>query len=127
MYKINFYIPTEIEDRLFSFAVIAARYQGTWLLCRHHARDTWEMPGGKREPDESIEETARRKLLEECGVEDVHLRAVAAYSIMEGTQTRYGMLYFTEITQLHARPQNSEIAENKTFVSLQSPFIIITS
>lgn len=39
----------------------------------------WEMPGGRREPHETIEETARRELLEEAGVA---LRSLHVFATM---------------------------------------------
>ena len=60
---INFYdsggVFSIANDRL-KFAVIAARYQGKWIFCRHKQRDTYEIPGGHREPGEDINDTARR-------------------------------------------------------------------
>ena len=63
-------------DSDLTFAVIAARYEDRWLLCRHRDRQTWEMPGGHREPGESIYQTAQRELLEETGVAECQLEAV---------------------------------------------------
>ena len=43
-----------VEDELLKFAVIISFYQGKMVLCRHKDRDTYEIPGGHREADESI-------------------------------------------------------------------------
>jgi len=37
------------------------------VFCKHKDRDTFEFPGGHREKDEKIEETAKRELWEETG------------------------------------------------------------
>lgn len=42
---------------------------GEVLLVRHEGEDEWSDPGGKHEPDESIEEAARREVWEETAVE----------------------------------------------------------
>ena len=65
MAKVTFFEPGTLEDRLLEFAVIAARYEEHWVFVRHRCRDTWEIPGGHREPGETVEEAARRELWED--------------------------------------------------------------
>ncbi|HIV24166.1 MAG TPA: NUDIX domain-containing protein, partial [Candidatus Merdiplasma excrementigallinarum] len=72
--KICFY--DKAEDALLKFAVIIARMEGKWVLCRHKDRNTWEFPGGHREEGESILETARRELYEETGATDFQIEPV---------------------------------------------------
>jgi len=43
--------------------------EGRVLLVRREDEDRWEEPGGKHEPGESFEETARREAAEEAGIE----------------------------------------------------------
>lgn len=38
-----------IEDSLIKFVVIVSRFNGKWVLCKHKERNTYEVPGGKRE------------------------------------------------------------------------------
>ena len=106
-------------DSDLTFAVIAARYEDRWLLCRHRDRQTWEMPGGHREPGESIYQTAQRELLEETGVAECQLEAVSAYGVYtEDGQRTYGGLFFAEGEELGRRPEGSEIAENRLMEGL---------
>ena len=58
--KVNFY--EQVDDELLRFAVIIARHNGKWVFCKHRERDTYELPGGHREPGEQILDTARREL-----------------------------------------------------------------
>lgn len=87
----------QAEDSSLRFAVIAARYQGHWVFCKHKDRQTLECPGGHREPLEPIEETARRELWEETGAVDFTLHQICPYSVQTDTQETYGMLFFAEI------------------------------
>ena len=106
-------------DSDLTFAVIAACYEDRWLLCRHRDRQTWEMPGGHREPGESIYQTAQRELLEETGVAECQLEAVSAYGVYtEDGQRTYGGLFFAEVEELGRRPEGSEIAENRLMEGL---------
>lgn len=63
--EVSFY--ENVEDHLLKFAVIIAKTEGKWVFCRHRERDTYEVPGGHREPGEEILHTAERELYEETG------------------------------------------------------------
>lgn len=119
MYQIDFYNPDVAINKPFIYAVIVSRYQGQWLLCRHKARDTWEVPGGHCEPGETPLESARRELYEESGALEYHLRPVRVYSVSKnGGEKSYGLLCFAEISRLGPLPEGSEIAETAFFDEL---------
>ena len=59
MTEVMFY--DQVADDLLKFAVILGRTQGKWVFCKHKERDTFEVPGGHREPGETILETAKRR------------------------------------------------------------------
>lgn len=98
---VNFY--EEVEDGLLKFAVIIAKTAGKYVFCKHRDRDTWEVPGGHREPGEIISDTAKRELYEETGALDFDIKPVCVYSVtakdnFDG-QESFGMLYYAEIKE----------------------------
>ncbi len=102
MVEINFY--ETAEDRLLKFAVIIAKTKGKRVFCKHKERDTYEMPGGHREPGETILEAAKRELREETGAVDFEIKPVCVYSVKGKTKVNendkeesYGMLFAAEI------------------------------
>ena len=111
MTEVNFHYHTTVEDSLLEFAVIVARYQGKWIFCRHKDRKTLEIPGGHREPGESIEQTAYRELVEETGCIQAQLKPVGIYHVKTEEWLRYGKLFFAEISALGSLPSASEICQ----------------
>lgn len=108
--EVLFYELDTIEDQQLRFAVIISRYQEQWVFVRHHARKTLEIPGGKREQDETIDLCARRELMEETAAEVFELRPLYCYGVKKGTALSYGQVYFAEISCWQATLEN-EIAE----------------
>lgn len=78
MICVNFY--EKADSDLIRCAVIAAKYRGKWVFCRHKERKTWEFPGGHIEKGETAEAAAGRELYEETGALEYRLYPVAAYS-----------------------------------------------
>ena len=77
--EVKFY--ENVNDELLKFAVIIAKHQDKWVFCKHKERDTYEIPGGHREKDESIIETAKRELIEETGAIDFKIEPICVYSV----------------------------------------------
>ena len=103
MLKVTF--PDSVSDEKLKFAVIVARSGGKWVFCKHRERDTYECPGGHREPGEDIEQTARRELWEETGAEKFVLRRIGPYAVDDEGTVTCGMFYFAEIESFGALPE----------------------
>lgn len=53
---------------------------GTFLLVKPSYQESWTLPGGGVEPRETLEDTARRELREEAGVEAGDLQIFGIYT-----------------------------------------------
>lgn len=101
------------------------------MFCKHKERDTYEVPGGHREPGETIEEAARRELYEETGAIAFLLQPVCVYSVTDpdatDSQESFGMLYCAEIEdfepELHSEIEKTvlseKLAEHWTYPEIQ--------
>ena len=131
MLEVNFY--DEIADDLLKFAVIISKTEGKWVFCRHRERSTYEVPGGHREPGETILETAKRELQEETGAVEFEIKPICVYSVTGKTKvnktdadTSYGMLYYADIfsfEELHSEIEEilitDSLVENWTYPLIQ--------
>lgn len=118
--QVNFY--DKVEDELLKFAVILSRHNGKWVFCKHKERDTYECPGGRREPGETIEETANRELREETGALEYKIEPICVYSVIGKTRVNqtekkamecYILLIFKSL-------KRNYIAKSRVYVSLKS-------
>ncbi len=120
-----------VDDVKLKFAVIISKHMGKWVFCKHKQRDTYEVPGGHREPGEEILQTAKRELYEETGAVDFDITPVCVYSVtapdnFDGQET-FGMLYFADIKtfekELHSEIEKiiitDELADNWTYPQIQ--------
>ncbi|MDE6881412.1 MAG: NUDIX domain-containing protein [Oscillospiraceae bacterium] len=127
MIEVRFY--ESAEDALLKFAVILAQADGKWVFCKHRRRTTLEIPGGHREPGESIEEAARRELWEETGAQEFSLRPVCVYSVVRdgSPDESFGMLYYADVRsfapELHSEIEKivllDGLPENWTYPEIQ--------
>lgn len=108
MTEVKFY--DSVDDSLLKFAVIIARSNGKWVFCKHKDRDTYEIPGGHREPDEKIIDTAKRELYEETGAIKYSIEPICVYSVIspenfDGQET-FGGLYYADIIEFENELHN---------------------
>ena len=118
MVKVNFYELNTIEDNKLLFAVIMTKFKGHWLYVRHKDRNTWEIPGGHREENENINDTASRELFEETGATKFKLTPVCIYSVETDENIEYtesfGQLFYSQVETLD-NILHFEIVETKLF------------
>ena len=76
------YFYETVNDKYLKFAVIIAKHEGKYVFCKHKLRDTLEIPGGHREIGESIDEAAKRELIEETGAIDFDIVPICIYSVV---------------------------------------------
>ena len=121
MVEVKFY--EQVNDELLKFAVIISRTKGRWVFCKHKERETYEVPGGHRELNESIFETAKRELMEETGAVDFSIKPVCIYSVKGKTRVNeivddesFGMLFVADIfsfeEELHSEIEKILITDN---------------
>lgn len=121
--KVKFH--NEANDELLKFAIIIAQHNGKWVFCKHKQRNTFELPGGHREPNEAIIDTAKRELYEETGALSYDIKPLFAYSVTgksrvipSGEET-FGMLYLANINKFEDE-LHSEIESVHLFDELPS-------
>ena len=118
-----------VEDSLIKFAVILSQSEGKWVFCKHRERVTLEIPGGHREPGETVEEAARRELQEESGAQKFSIRPVCVYSVVrdDSPDESFGMLCYADIRsfapELHSEIEKivllDRLPENWTYPEIQ--------
>lgn len=135
MIEVKFY--DQVADELLKFAVIISKTNGKWVFCKHKERNTYEVPGGHREENETILETAKRELQEETGALDFSLSPICVYSVTgknkvkETGEETYGMLFFANIktfeNELHNEMEKvlitDTLVENWTYPLIQPKLI----
>ena len=113
MLEVKFY--EQVDDKLLKFAVILSRTQGKWVFCKHRERTTYEIPGGHREPGETIRETAERELREETGAVEFDMEQVGVYSVKTEESETFGMLFVADIfsfEDIHSEIESILITED---------------
>ncbi|MBO7527345.1 MAG: NUDIX domain-containing protein [Clostridia bacterium] len=98
-----------VDESEYSRVIMAARYNGKWIFCKHKERDTWELPGGHIEAGEDWLTAAKRELYEETGATDADFEQICVYKI-----SKPGLMCFAEVKKLDKIP-NFEIEKIEFF------------
>ena len=119
MVEVKFY--DNVPDELLKYAVIISKTAGKWIFCKHKERDTYEVPGGRRELGENIFDTAKRELREETGAVEFDIKPICVYSVKGKTRVNenaedesFGMLFVADVfsfEELHSEMEKILITE----------------
>ena len=135
MLEVKFY--DNVDDELLKFAVIISKTNGKWIFCKHKERESYEVPGGRREYGETIVETAKRELMEETGAVKFNIEPICAYSVKGKTRVNkndedesFGMLFIADVfsfEELHSEIEKilitDTLIENWTYPLIQPKLI----
>ncbi|MED4019184.1 hypothetical protein [Sutcliffiella cohnii] len=108
--KIEFSNIGAVSDRELKFAVISAMYKGKWLYVKHKDRNSWEIPGGHREPGEIIYET---------GCKEVDLVPICDYSLDDSVNKIFGRLFFARVKEIGQVKLFDNLPKNLTYLEIQ--------
>lgn len=82
-----------------SHILVICQYENKWLLTNHKQRG-WEFPGGKVENNETLEDAAKREVLEETGALVKEMIPIAAYKVFETNRTFVKKVYLGMVDTL---------------------------
>ena len=97
-------------------AIVYRKYHGNTeiLLIKHINSGHWSFPKGHVEGDETEEETAKREIMEETGIDvnlDTTFREIVSYSPRKDTQ-KIVVYFIGKAKNTDYTPQEEEIAEH---------------
>lgn len=79
--------------------LIFAKFENKNVYVRHKDRTTYEIPGGHREPNETIEECAKRELMEETGATNFTIKPLFLLGVEKEELEDYGQVFMAEIEE----------------------------
>lgn len=120
-FNITLYPAGTIHLSNLDYVIIGARENDKWIFVRHKERNSWELPAGHIEINETALEAASRELFEETGSIEAEIEAVIDYSGFRNGQARSGRIFFATVLKRGPIPE-SEIAEIRISKNSPSPY-----
>jgi len=114
----------EVVRHLGSVAALPVHEDGRLVLVRQYryAVDAlvWELPAGRLDPGESVEDAARREMEEEVGLRPRRLEPLATFYTTPGfCDERMHLFRATGLTAVTARPEADERIESGAFTRVE--------
>jgi ADP-ribose pyrophosphatase len=110
MTTVRFY--ENVEEEWLKFVVIVSSYKGQWVFCKHRQRNTYEVPGGHREPGEDILAAAKRELYEETGATEYSIYPICIYSVENSSTVEEGKAKKEKIEE--GKAEKRKLEEGRT-------------
>jgi 8-oxo-dGTP diphosphatase len=96
-------------------AVVSVLFSaGQFVMVRHKDRG-WEFPGGRRQGNETYQETAAREILEETGARIKEIQGMGHYVDSAGRLT---VIAYAEVSSFETAPEPGEITEVALFTEI---------
>lgn len=93
-----------------SRVTIAAFRNGKYLFIKRRNSSTLELPEAEKDQGEKPRDSVRRFLSEKMGVITSRLEFVTAYSLTEGADIEYGLLYCADIDEMGPFPHSEFVS-----------------
>lgn len=110
-----------MSNKLIGAAAVIMDSEGRILLVKHnYGKYNWELPGGLSEKNESAQDTAKREVLEETGL-DVTVERLTGVYYDPNNDMHHFVFICKEVKNQPPQPDSTEITECKYFTINELP------